>query len=154
MFLKQIFTSVFLVTAISFMSVQEGSAQIAPGNLYEAILTQAELVPQQHLNRRGQAELLVLNNGIVPATLVGKDWRWFGQPVNWMTANEIQRASKTNYIDFGQFEIINQRSVSVAFVVHCSEGCARYQHSYDFEYDESTQTWQITRNTSTYIRID
>lgn len=127
------------------------AAQLAPNLLVNAIFTQAELLPLQHVNNRNQAELVVLDNGIQPSL---QNQAWFDTDVKVKNGAALRRSGRVSYIEFISFNVLSDRKVTTSYKVHCAEGCATYTHVYDLEYDASSNVWQITSNTSFYTRID
>lgn len=127
------------------------AAQIAPNLLANAIFTQAELNPQQHLNNRSQPELVILDNGMQPSL---QNHMWFDREVKVKNISDLRRAGRNSYIEFISLAITSDRKVSTSFKVHCAEGCSQYVHVYELEYDATRNDWQITSNTSFYNRID
>jgi hypothetical protein len=153
MFLSHLFNRAIGVSMVLLFFHSYAGAQEAPERMYQAVLQQAELMPQQHLNRRNQSELVVVDNGVLPSTQF-RDWRWFDRPVKWMTNADLQRMGRTSYLQLTQFELVNERLVRLAFVVHCAEGCANYQHRYEFAFDVASNEWQVVKNESFYTTID
>ena len=127
------------------------AAQMAPNLLANAIFTQAELMPSQHLNNRNQAELVLLDNGVQPSF---QNQMWFDTEIKVKTGSALRRTGRESYIEFLSFNVLNERKVTTSYKVHCAEGCSKYVHVYEFEYDASGNVWQITSNTSFYNRID
>lgn len=153
MILNHLFNRAIGVAMILLCCHSFAAAQTNTDQLYQTVLFQAELMPEQHLNRRNQAELVVVAN-VAMVAMQSNDWRWFDRPVKWMTPAELQRARRTSYLDFSQFELVNERVARVAFVVHCAEGCANYQHQYELAFDAARNEWQVVKNESYYTTID
>lgn len=142
------FVSFLVLVIITHVNAE---AQIEPNLLTNAILTQAELLPQQHLNSRNEPELVILDNGVQPSF---QNQVWFDREVKVKSSSGLRRTGRASYIEFISFSVTSDRKISTSFKVHCAEECSTYVHVYEFEYDASRNEWQITSNTSFYNRID
>lgn len=91
-----------VVTTLTMLSLgNHALAQLTPvqSNALTALLTEAALQPQNHLNAQSVPVLVFLDNGKVPAMA---NFSWFGNPVQLATLPTIQTANTNAWLEVEQ----------------------------------------------------
>lgn len=123
----------------------------ADSDLCALLVSQAELQAQNHLNSRGRAELVVVDNAVARGMICPAV---FERPIKLMKREEIQRAKISAYIEFEEVNMLEADLVTAKYKLICTEGCSSWQYDLKLKIYEGTSNWAIIQNASAPIRVE
>lgn len=115
------------------------------------LVNQAELRAQNHLNNRGRAELVVVDNAVARAMICPAV---FDRSIKLMRLEDIQRGRISAYIEFEEVVLLEPYLATAKYKLICTEGCNSWQYNLKLKIYEGTSNWAIIQNASAPISVE